>query len=162
MGDVRILDEIAATFLGVAGLNDDAVYSAGGGEIVGVKDLPDRLADGAFPAVVVLSGEKSIIPGPWERTTWTVEASVWVPDIAPRSEAYRTLLAVEEPIRQAFRAHDRAGASDPAVQSVLITGTDAIVGRQWARGDAQPWFLVLPISFEVKVNRAVQYQPQPR
>ena len=61
MSDSRILDEIAAVFLYVDGINPDAVYSAGGGEIDGVKDIPDNLGGGAFPAVVVLSAEKAII-----------------------------------------------------------------------------------------------------
>lgn len=154
----RILDEIAAVTIGIPGLNDDAIYSAGGGEIPGVKDIPDSLGDGAFPAVVVVEGEKSIIAGSHERTTWTVELSVWVPNIPPRGEAYRSLLDVEDPIREAFRAADRAGASDPAVQAVLITEIGAVGGRQWQPGETQPWFLVKPFTLQVTVHRAVTYR----
>ena len=159
MADSTILDAIAAVAIDVAGLNNDAIYSAGGGEIAGVKDIPDNLADGAFPAVVVMGADKAIIPGSWERTTWTVELSVWVPDLPPRGEVYRDLVDLEEPIREAFRTKARAGVADPAVQAVLVTEVGRINGRQWVRGDNQPWFLVLPFSLQVTVNRAVTYRP---
>jgi hypothetical protein len=159
MSESRILDEIAAVFLDVAGINPDAVYSAGGGEVDGVKDLPDNLADGAFPAVVVLSGPKAITPGSWERTTWTVEASIWVPDIPPRGEAYRNLVDLEAGVRAAFRAKGRASAADAAVQAVVITEVGQPGARQYVNGDKQPWFLVLPITYQVTVNRAVTYSP---
>lgn len=159
MSDSRILDEIAAIFLLVPGVNPDAVYSAGGGEITGVKDIPDDLGDGAFPAAVVIGAEKAIIAGSWERTTWTVEASIWVPNVTPRGEVYRNLVDLEEPVRAAFRAHDRAGASDPAVQAVLITEVGRVGGRQWQPGEQLPWYLVLPFSLQVTVNRAVTYRP---
>lgn len=156
MSDSAILDAIAATFLGVPGLNDEAIYSAGGGEIEGVKEFPDVL-DGGFPATVVLGGDRSITAGSWERERWAVEAGVWVPDQAPRAEAYRTLLDLASPVRAAFRASDRAQAADPAVQAVLITEIGAVVGRQWQRGEGSAWYLVLPFTFEVTVNRAVTY-----
>lgn len=159
MGASTILDAIAAVHIGVAGLNDDAIYSAGGGEIAGVKDLPDNLADGAFPAVVVLDAGKSIIPGSWERTTLTVESTVWVPDVPPRGEAYRNLMDLEDAIREAFRTRARASVADPEVQAVLITEVGRVAGRQWMRGDNQPWFLVLPFTLQVTVNRAVAYRP---
>lgn len=161
MSDSRILDEIAAVFLNVPEISPDAIYSAGGGEIAGIHDVPDTLAQSAFPAVVVMSGEKSIIAGSWERTTWTVEASVWLPNdpLTSRGAAYRALIDLEEPIRAAFRAHDRAGAADPAVQAVLITEVGRVGHRQWQPGETRPWYLVLPFSLQVTVNRAVTYRP---
>lgn len=157
--DSVILDAIAAIGFDVAGLNDEAIYSlGGGGTIEGVKDLPDDIAMGGFPAFVVTDGGTEIIPGSWERTTWTLEASVWV-EYSPRGSRVRQLLNLREPIRAAFRAKAKGGNADPAVQSVLITGTGAVEARQWRKGDNAPWYLVLPLSVEAKVNRAVTYVP---
>lgn len=159
MNESVILDGIAAIALPVNGLNDQAVYSlGGGGTIAGVKDLPDDIATNGLPAFVVTDGGTSIIPGPWERTTWTVEASVWV-EYSPRGSRVRTLLDLREPIRQAYREHAKGGLVDPVVQSVLITETGRIEARQWRRGENAPWYLVLPFEIEVKVNRAVSYAP---
>lgn len=152
------LDHIASVFLGVEGIHRDAVYSAGGGTVPGVNPLPDNLAEGPVPAVVVLDGERSIIAGGHERTTWAAEGTVWVPDLVPRAEAWRTLLDLEEPIRDAFRNNDHGAIPDPAVQSVLVTTVGRITGRQWMQGEGQPWFLVLPVTFELKYHRAVRYQ----
>lgn len=155
-----LMNTIAATAIGVPGLNDDAIYSAGGGgdPFTIVKDLPGIL-DGAFPAVVVLRGAMEVIPGSWERTTLSFEFSVWVPEQEPRGEAYRDLADLDEPIRDAFRNRAKGGLVDPAVQSVLVLGSDAIEGRQWQRGERAPWYLVLPYTVAVKVNRAVTYRP---
>lgn len=156
-----ILDGIAAIVTPVTGINADAIYSLGGGGtdgIAGVKDLPDDIAAGGFPAFVVTDGGTEIIPGSWERTTWTVEAALWV-EYSPRGERLRQLLNLREPIREAFRDHSKGGLVDDAVQSVLITSTGAIEGRQWRRADNAPWYLVLPFSIEVKVNRAATYVP---
>lgn len=152
-----ILDGIAAVVLGVPGLNDQAVYSAGGGTNQLVRDLPDNLADGGLPAVVVLGGPKEIIPGSWERTSWTVELSVWR-EMTPLGEMYRFFLDVEEPIREAFRKAP-VNAIDPAVQSLLVTGVGRVERRQWPVSDTGPRFAVLPFELEVKVNRSVSYRP---
>ncbi len=152
-----ILDGIAAIGLDVAGLNHEAIYSLGGGSLAGVKDLPEDIGT-ALPAFVVTDGGTAVIAGSWERTTWTVEASVWV-EYSPRGERVRSLLDLREPIRAAFRAKGKGGSIDPAVQSVLITGTEPIEGRQWVRRENAPWYLVMPFSIEVKVNRAVTYTP---
>lgn len=155
--DGAILNAIAAIGRDVAGINDNAIYSlGGGGTVAGVKDLPDDIAMNGFPAFVVMDGGTEIIPGSWERTTWTIEASVWV-EYSPRGERVRGLLNLREPIRAAFRAKAKGGNADAAVQSVLITGTGAIETRQWRRVENAPTYLVLPISIEVKVNRAVTY-----
>ncbi len=154
-----ILDHIAAIGLEVAGLNHDAIYSlGGGGTVAGVKDFPDDIANGGLPAFVVTDGGTEIIPGSWERTTWTVEASVWVEN-SSRGERLRSLLNLREPIRAAFRAKAKGGLADPVVQSVLITGTGSFEYRQWQRREGAPIYLVLPFSIEVKVNRAVTYTP---
>jgi len=152
-----ILDAIAAVGLDVEGLNAEAIYSLGGGNpAAGVKDLPDDIGAGGLPAFVVTDGGIEVIPGSWERTTWTVEATVWV-EYSPRGERVRSLLDLRDPIRAAFRAKDKAGGVDAGVQSLLITGTERIEGRQWQRLPSAPWYLVLPFSIEVKVNRAVTY-----
>lgn len=152
-----ILDAIAAIALDVSGINGEAVYSlGGGGETVGVKDLPDDIAMGGFPAFVLTDGGTEVIAGSWERTTWTLEASVWV-EYSPRGERVRDLLNLREPLRAAFRAKAKGNGGDPSVQSVLVTGTGAIESRQWRRGEGAPWYLVLPLSVEVKVNKAVTY-----
>lgn len=160
---VELLDDIAAVFLGIEGINREAVYSAGGtkGRAAGVRDLPDNLSEGGSPAVVVLDGDRSIIPGGNERTTYAVEAGVWIPDITPRSEVWRTLLDLEDPIRDAFRDNDRAASANPAVQAVVITDISRVTNRQWNRAEQAPWFLVLPITFQVRVNLPVQYRQVP-
>lgn len=152
-----IIDKIAAIGRDVAGINDEAVYGPGGGTVTGVKELPDDIGV-ALPAFLMLQGEGAIIPGSWERQTWTLEGSVWV-EYLPRGERYRQLVDLREPVQTAFRAKSKGGLVDTAVQSVLLTGFGRIEGRQWARGEQAPWYLVLPFSIEVKVNRAVTYLP---
>lgn len=157
--EAEILDAVAAIALPVSGLNPEAVYSLGGGSLAGVKDLPDDIAMNGLPAFVVTDGGTEIIPGSWERTTWTLEGAVWAEYGPARGERTRQLLNLREPLRAAYRAHARGGLADDVVSSVLVTSTGAIEARQWRRGDAAPWYLVLPFSIEVKVNRAVTYVP---
>lgn len=156
--DSVVLDGVASVLLSVDGIHAEAVYSAGGGTAPGVADLPADIGDGPMPAAVVLSGPKSIIAGSFERTTWTIEVSVWMPAEHPIGTAYRTLLDLEEPIREAFRAHSRGNAGDPAVQSVVVTRVERIDRRQWVP-DSRAWYLVLPFELEAKVDRAVRYRP---
>ena len=155
-----IIDAVAAIGLTVDGIKDTAIYGPGSGNVDGVRELPEDIGV-ALPAFLMLEGEADIIPGSWERQTWTLAGSVWV-EYLPRGERYRQLVNMREPIQAAFRAHSKGGLADAAVQSVLLTGFGQIAGRQWNRGTPdQPgaWFLVLPFSVEVKVNRAVAYQP---
>jgi len=161
-GEVDILDAIAAAFIGVTGLNDEAIYSAGGGNVDGVKPLPDEIGD-ALPALLVLQGDDERFGGSgMERQTWGTQALVWA-EYKPRGERYRGLLALKEGLAERaaqFSKANLAAHADSALQSFLLTGFGAIEGRQWQRGDSAPWYLVLPITFEVKVNRPRTYGAQ--
>lgn len=150
-----IVDGIAAIFLDVAGINPEAVYGPGGGTVTGVKELPEDIGV-AMPACLLLDGGGSVIPGNAERQTWTLEGSIWV-EYSPRGERYRQLVDLQEPVLAAFRAKSKGGLVDLGVQSVLITESRPIEGRQWVRGENAPTYLVYPFAVEVKVNRAVTY-----
>lgn len=156
----EIIDAIAAVGLLVSGIK--VVYGPGKGTTANVHELPDNIAEGAFPAFVLVDGDSPIIPGSWERQTWTLEGSLWASGETPRGERYRDLLDLTEPLHAAFRGFgERYGkVADPAVQSVLVTEFRQIEGRTWIRpqqGVSTPVYLVMPLAIEVKVNRSVQY-----
>jgi hypothetical protein len=151
-----IIDAIAAIGLDVTGINSAAVYGPGGGTVAGVKELPDDIGV-ALPAFLMLAGDGEVISGNWERQTWTLVGEIWV-DYTPRGVRYRELVDLQEPVLAAFRAKSKGGLADTAVQSVLFTGFDRIEGRKWSP-DAANWYLVMPFTVEVKVNRAVTYLP---
>jgi hypothetical protein len=151
-----IVDAIAAVGLDVPGIK--VVYSAGGGTVAGVQELPDDLGEGPLPAFLLLDGDVPVIPGSWERQTWKMSGSIWV-EYMPRGERYRQLLDFREPVLAAFRAKSKGGLADPAVQAVLLLEFGQVEGRQWQRGETAPTYLVLPFELEAKVNRAVTYLP---
>lgn len=157
---VQIIDAIARVGTTVAGIHD--VYAPGGGGAAGVKELPDNIAEGGFPAMVLVDGDSPIISGSWERQTWTLEGSIWASGETPRGERYRELLDLAEPIHAAFVATGEVygKAADTAVQSVLITEFRQIEGRTWQRPQMNvvvPVYLVMPFAVEVKVSRARVY-----
>jgi len=152
-----IVDTIAAIGLDVAGINAEAVYGPGSGQVAGVKELPDDIGV-SLPAFVMLAGEGSVIPGSWERQTWLLEGQIWT-EYSPRGERYRGLVDLQEPVLAAFRAKSKGGRADTGVQSALITQFGEIEGRRWQPGENAPWYLVMTFRVEVKVNRAVIYLP---
>lgn len=122
----------------------------------GVHPLPDDIGL-TLPAALLLAGDAPVIPGNWERQTWDLTGRVYVRD-APRGERYQELTDLADDILAAFRVPDTT-AVDAAVQSVVLTEFGAITGEQWQRGDNAPWYLVLPFTVQVKVNRSVTYGP---
>lgn len=147
-----IVARIAMNLVGVTGIN--AVYAPT--TATGVLAVPEEIHQ-SLPCALLLAGEHPVIPGNWERQTWRLNGSVWTNN-APRAERYQQLTDLAELILAAFRVPDTT-AVDPAVQSVLLTSFDPIGGQQWQRGDNAPWYLVLPFTLEVKVNRSVTYGP---
>jgi hypothetical protein len=153
-----IISAIAAIGLDVVGINDEAVYGPSGA-VTGVKEVPEDIGV-ALPAFLMLPGEGEVIPGSWERQTWTLDGTIWT-SYEPRGENVRLLTDFQELVLAAFRAKSKgflAAHGDSGVQSALFTGFRPIEGRQWQRRESAPWYLVLPFSIEVKVNRAVTYQ----
>jgi hypothetical protein len=160
----QIVNAIAAIQLDIVGVNEHAVYGPGGlGAPDGVKEIPDDISV-SLPAFLLLDGDEEIITNPRERQTWTLEGTVWV-EYSPRGERYRQLVDLREPIQAAFRAKSKGNLAvhaDPDVQSAVLTGFGRVDGRQWNRGTPEApgaWYLVLPYSIEVKVNRTVTYLP---
>lgn len=151
-----IIARVALNLVGITGLK--TVYSAGAtsGPSGKVLELPDEIAP-SLPAAVLLSNEGPIIPGPWERQTWTLHGTIWAPS-RPRGESYRRLVDIGDLVVLALQQPD-VTAVDQAVQSVVLTGFDAIQGMQWNRGADAPWYLVLPFTIEAKVNRPATYGP---
>lgn len=146
-----ILATIAANLVGVGTIKDVFAPAA----TTGVKVMPDDLD--VFPSAVILPGDAPVIPGYWERQTWAVNGTIWVRD-QPRGDRVKELTDLADDVIAAFRV-PATTATDAAVQSVILTEIGAIDGRQWRRGDGAPWFLVLPFTLEVKVNRSVTYGP---
>lgn len=146
-----ILAAIAANLVGVGSIK--AIFAPAA--TTGVQEIPATLE--TFPAAVFLPGDSPVIPGSWERQTWTIAGSIWVRD-APRGQVVQQLTDISDDVLAAFRVVN-ASLVDAAVQSVILTGFDAIVGQQWIRGENAPWFLVLPFHLDAKVNRSTTYGP---
>lgn len=159
----ELLDAIAAIALDVDDqyVNPHGVYSlGGGGTVAGVKDLPDDIGV-ALPAFLVVDAGQQVIPGNWERTAWTLEATHWF-EHGLDGERLRRILRARLAVRAAFRAKSKGNiaalpAPDPAVQSVLITAASRPETRTWTGGENQPQYLVVTYAIEVKVSRAVVY-----
>lgn len=146
------LAAIAAELVGITGIK--AIYSAA--KTTGVNEIPDDISV-ALPAAILLANDTPIIPGNWERQTWTINGSIWTRN-QPRGECYRELIDLIEPILGTYRAVGAAvKAADSDIQSLVVTSFGAISGQQWTRGEAAPWYLVLPFTLEAKVNRSVNY-----
>ncbi len=146
-----IIARIAMNLVGVGGIK--TVYAPT--STTGVKALPDELT--SWPCAVFLPGESPVIPGNWERQTWTINGTVWVRD-RPRGERVQELTDLSDDVLGAFRVPD-VTAVDAAVQSLVLREFGAISGQQWSRAEGAPWFLVLPFTLEAKVNRSVTYGP---
>lgn len=171
MTEAAVLDGIAAAVgIGGCGLSGcpwavagaspfaKATYSIGGATL-GVKELPDDIAAGAFPLLVVMDGGlPSIGSGSYEVSEWEIETTVWT-EYSPRGQRIRQLLDYREPLKAAFRAHAKGGLIDPEVSSVLLTSAGAIEVRQWRRAENAPSYLVLPLRATVTYRRAVAYAP---
>lgn len=155
--DDELMDAIAATAIGVEGVNPEAIYSLGGsGTVAGVKDVPDDIGV-ALPAFLVMDGGLAIQAVAGERVTWTLEATLWA-EYSARAERLRALMRTRAALIDAFRAvakGNRAAlpAPDESVQSVLVTSATAPESRKWAAGETQPTYLVVTFSIEVKINR---------
>ena len=147
-----VMAAIAAELLTVTGIK--AVYAAGA--TTGVKEIPEVI-DTLLPAAVFMPGDAPVIPGNWERQTWNITGTIWTRS-APRGERYRELLDLAEPILGTYRTVSAAvKASDTDIQQLILKEFGAISGEQWQRGDGAPWYLVLPFTVEVKVNRSTNY-----
>lgn len=171
--EALLLDAVAGAFVGVqaavgtpqqptATVSLTEVYAAGTGLVEGVAELPDDMATAGKPALVILAGPREpVISGGVDRITYTVLGQVWN-GYQPRAERYRELLALVEPIRAKASFYDKANAAahgDEQIQSMILTGFDTIVGRQWQRQEGAGWFLVLPFTLEVKYHRDRQTGP---
>ncbi len=121
-----------------------------------VKEIPNDISV-AMPCAMFLANDSPVIPGSWQRETWTLGGSIWSPE-SPRGQSYRQLVDIADAVLLALQQPD-VTAVDIAVQSVILTGFSAIEGRQWNRGETSPWYLVLPFSVDVKVNRPATYGP---
>lgn len=149
-----VIDKVCALGAAVAGIK--VAYGPNGTVEATVKGIPKDLGN-TLPALLMLQGEVPIIPANWERQTWTLNGTVWVRDDT-RHERYRELVDLVEPLIAAYRLSGAAvQAVDPDVQSVVMKSFGAVEGRQWARGETAPWYLVLPFEIEAKVNRSVAY-----
>jgi hypothetical protein len=147
-----VLARVAVNLTEVASLT--AIYAPAASP-PSVQELPELLT--SWPCAILLPGEAPVIPGHWERQTWNVAGSIWVTE-QPRGERVQQLTDIADEVLAAFRVPN-VTAVDAGVQSVILTGFGAITGQQWTRGDGAPWFLVLPFSLELKVNRSVTYGP---
>lgn len=135
-----------------------ATYAIGG-TTLGVQSLPDDIANGPLPAIVVVdAGLPDIGSGSYEVSKWDVEIGVWS-EYSPRSERTRQLLNWREQLKQAMRAHARGGLIDPEVSSALLVSAGAIEMRQWRRAENAPPYLVLPLRAQITYRRAVAYAP---
>lgn len=146
-----ILGRLAMNLVSVGGIK--AVYAPGTAS--GVQELPDDLV--VLPSAVLLPGESPVIPGNWERQTWAVNGTIWT-GTKPRGERVQELTDMADDILAAFRIPD-VTAVDAAVQSVILREFGPIDQRQWSVHPEAGWFLVLPFSLELKVNRSVTYGP---
>lgn len=146
-----IIGRLAMNLVGVGGIT--AVYAPG--TATGVQEMPEELT--SWPAAVLLPGESPVIPGNWERQTWTVNGSVWTTG-KPRGERVRQLTDLQDDILAAFRVPDLT-VVDAAVQSCVLREFSPIGNEQWSVHPEAPWYLVLRFALELKVNRSVTYGP---
>lgn len=150
-----VIDKVCAIGAAVDGIK--AAYGPNGTVQPLVKGIPKDLGN-TVPALLMLQGEVPIIPGNWERQTWTLNGTIWVRDDVQRHERYRELIDLADPIIAAYRtAGGPSQAVDPDVQSVVLKSFSAIEGRQWGREQTAPWYLVMPFEVEIKVNRSTAY-----
>jgi hypothetical protein len=148
-----IIAQLARNAIPIPGLK--AIYAPE--EATGVKRIPDSLS--TLPAAVFLPGATTIMPASWERQTWIIRGSIWTGE-TPRGERVAELVDLQDSILGVFRVPvEKLTTIDPAVQSVLVTEFDLISVQQWQARAELPFYLVMPFTIEMKVNRPVTYGP---
>lgn len=108
-----------------------------------------------LPAIVLGLGPGEITPGSWERQRHEVRGAIWRPR-EPVGEIYALLVGDLSALLDAFPPHAKGYNVEPSLQSLLLTGHDGVVPAEWPpRSDR--WYLTLPFTVEVIVNRAAVY-----
>lgn len=138
---------------GVSGIK--RVHVGEGNTDWNVAPLPSSLPN--TPAAVVLDGEQPVIAASWERHTVTPEVAVYVAREANVGQAYELVRSFRFPIIAAFR---EKGTLHGTAASCVVLRCDAVEDREWPVGSGK-WYLVQPVTFEVKFNLPVAYIPGP-
>lgn len=153
-GTPEWFDALGKIALNIEGLKE---VHAGGKAAQDPRVLPMTNSLEATPAAVFGLGPASILAATWQRWTFDVGMSIWIERDAIE-DSYALAIAMHDRVDPAFRAHAQAFLADTALQSVVVTGHDGILGSEWPR-NSNRWYLVMPWHLEVKVNRAVTYTP---
>jgi hypothetical protein len=147
-------DAMAKTGTEVEGIASS--FAGGNGGQEGVQPMIDEELM-QTPAAVWSYGGCDVNAGQWEQQRHTVEMGIWI-DRDPIDTSYRLAIAFIDRVMAAFPPHAKARNAVPRVQSSVITRIGAPVPRTWPEGSERQ-FIVLPVTFEVRVSGSRNYQP---
>ena len=151
----RAVQRVAADVTGIKTIHGVTPLTTGPSSGASLRPATDSLTD--LPALVLAYGGADITAGSWERQTHTVNGAIWRAR-DPIAETYDALIADIGRVLNAFPARGKAYSISSEVQSLLVTGFGAIDGIEWAPGSNR-WYLVLPFTMELIVNRPAAYVP---
>lgn len=148
-------DAVAKTASEIEGIV--ATFAGGqGGQGVDVQPMIDEELL-QVPAAVLSYGGASILAGQWERQDHDLTLTIWVPR-EPIRESYAAAVAFVDKVMDAFPPKAKARLVDARVQHCIVMSIGAITPRTWPDGSANQ-FITLPVTLQVRVARAAQYQP---
>lgn len=156
-----ILDSCARV---IAGAVPGSTLFAAGVTLTAISAVPelnplaDDFTEAGMPAVTVAIG-------PWTplaqsgnvRDHITVHCAIWRPRV-PLGDNTNALYADASALEREFAAHTKLYLA-PDVQSGMLMGGPGIVPRALPSGNNERWFLTLPFTVDVVLNRIVVFAP---
>src|SRR3990167_6767401 len=116
----KVIDAISSVAREVEGLKVVHGVQGGSEDSPLVKPAPLILLE--LPALVLDDGEADVIPGSWERQTWTFSGAIWRPyDAATFAEVYRESAKDAHRLLNLFPTRGKAKSISPDIQSLLLT-----------------------------------------
>jgi hypothetical protein len=150
-------DAIGAIAADIEGI--ERIYAGGKGGSGEPKVVPMARELMVAPVLVQGYGGAEITPGSWERQEHTLNCAIWIP--APADvidKAYSLAIEFVGRVIAAYPPRSRAGSIHPDLQSALVTGFDAIDGREWGTGSTRT-YVIVPYTIQAIVQRVATYVP---
>lgn len=154
MSSTTWFDAVAKTASEIEGIT--ATFAGGKGGQEGVQPMIDEALMQA-PAAVLSYGGAPVLAGQWERQDHELTLTIWV-EREPVEESYAACIAFIDRVMDAFPPKAKARNVDDRVQHCLVTAIGAVTPRTWPEG-SEHQYLTVPVTLEVRVARAAQYQP---
>lgn len=148
-------DAIASVGATIEGI--ERVYAGGKGGSGEPKVVPMARDLVVAPVLVQGYGGAEITPGSWEAQDHTLNCAIWIPAPADTiGKAYSLAVQFVGRVMDAYPARAKAFGLHNDLQSALVTGFDAIDGREWGVQSTRQ-YIIVPYTIEAVVRRAAVY-----